>query len=249
MQVGAARTLDAVGRPPRSTWARGPPCRAGGVTPRPLQVGPDREEDRPPLLGRVGDDPLERGREAGHRGRDALASRALRRDRDRLQATAVVAPTGAPDADAVRPARRSRRASIAGPSGRAPGPRTAGSAIPPPVRSRSPTSPTGVPSRRAPGSDAPRLAQADELDAGRAAGPLEPGLQVRIVDRLHRASPCAADPDGEEEDRQLDRAEVEPDEEDGLARDDRLGDQLGRLEGEPLVQSARVTAGVRATSR
>ena len=86
--------------PPRSTWARGsvmPPA----LTPPPLQVGPDREEDRPPLLGGVLDDPLERGREGGHRGRDALSSRAIRRDRDRDQATAVVAPTAPPDAHAV----------------------------------------------------------------------------------------------------------------------------------------------------
>ena len=48
---------------------------------------------------------------------------------------------------------------------------------------------------------------------------------------------------------QLERAEMEPDEEDGLAGHDRLGDELGRVEVEALVDVAGVSAGVRATSR
>ena len=59
-----------------------------------------------------------------------------------------------------------------------------------------------------------------------------------------------ADPEGQEEDRQLDRPEMEPDEEHRLARDDRLGDELRGVEGQALVDvRPGVTTGVRATSR
>ena len=59
-----------------------------------------------------------------------------------------------------------------------------------------------------------------------------------------------ADAEGEEQDRELDRPEVEADEEDRLARDDRLGDHLGRVEREALAPRPRgSTAGLRATSR
>ena len=100
-----------------------------------------------------------------------------------------------------------------------------------------------MPSRSAASELAARLAQADEPDAGDAARPLEVGLQPRIVDRLHRRHGLA-DLEGEEDDRQLDRPEVEPDEEDGLARDDGLGDELRGVEQEPLVDVRRRDARV-----
>ena len=81
---------------------------------------------------------------------------------------------------------------------------------------------------------AARLAQADQPDPGDAPRPLEVGLQSGVVDRLHRRHRLA-DLEGEEDHGQLHRPEVEADEQDGLARDDGLGDQLGRVHLEPLV--------------
>ena len=64
---------------------------------------------------------------------------------------------------------------------------------------------------------AARLAQPDDADADRAARAHEPGLQVRVVDGLHRGDGRPR-PAGEEQRGQLDRAEVEPDEDRRRAR-------------------------------
>ena len=152
---------------------------------RGLQVRPDREEDRPPLLGGVLDEPFEGGGERGHRGRDAFAPGALGRHRRPGRDGRGSARARCAGRSCRRRARRSRRRASRVPSASSPAPRTAGSGC----RRRS-----GRGRRRArPGSRSgarpggpPRLAQADELDAVHAARPLEPGLQAGIVDRLHR---------------------------------------------------------------
>ena len=76
---------------------------------RRLEVGPDREEHRPPLFRRVRDEPLERPRRAAVRRRDPFAAGALGRDGDGLHAPEVAAAAGPPDADDV-----DRRAALDG---------------------------------------------------------------------------------------------------------------------------------------
>ena len=70
--------------------------------------------------------------------------------------------------------------------------------MPPPVRSRSPTSPTGIAVAERVEQLAARLAQPDEPDPGHAARPLEPRLEARVVDRLHRRDGLA-DPERQEQ--------------------------------------------------
>ena len=123
------------------------------------------------------------------RRRPARGACPRRRPGSRRRARVRPAVAGAPDADGVRSA---RRVSIA--EQRRPDRQRRRRAeerdrrVPPPVRSRSPTSPTelAAPQRRASSS---RRASREPDDAGRpsrAACPHEPGLQRRVVDRLHR---------------------------------------------------------------
>ena len=74
----------------------------------------------------------------------------------------------------------------------------------------------------------------DQLDAADTAGPFEPRLEPGIVDRLHRGH-RGPDAEGEEQDREFHRAEVHPDEQDGLAGHDRLGDEFRGIERQSLV--------------
>ena len=87
------------------------------------------------------------------------------------------------------------------------------------------------------------LAQPDEADPRHAARALEVGLQAGVVDRLHRRHRLT-DPEREEHHGHLDRSEMEPDEQHGLARHDGLGDQLGRVERQALVDEGRRDARV-----
>jgi hypothetical protein len=81
----------------------------------------------------------------------------------------------------------------------------------------------------------PRFAQPDEPDPGPAARLLEVGLEPWVVERLHRDDGLT-DAERHEQRRELDRAEVEPDEHRRVARDDRLGQDGRVVEREPLVE-------------
>ncbi len=109
--------------------------------------------------------------------------------------------------------------------------------MPPPVRSRSPTSPTLVPSRRAACSSRRASRSADDAHAGCAAGPHEPVLEAWVVERLHRRD-GATDPAREEQGRQLDRAEVEPDEDRRPSGPERLVHDVRGLDLDQRIEVA-----------
>ena len=199
-----------------------------------LEVRPDREEDRPPLLGGGGHDPLERGREPGHRGRDPFAPRALGRHGHGFQAAAVPADPDAPDADDIQ-----GRAALDGQHGRAE--RQVGRR-PEERDGEAATGQVAIADQAdgravAEGGQelASRLAQADDPHARGTSGPDEPVLEARIVDRLHGCH-GVADPRGEVERGELDRAEMETHEDDRSTGRERLADDVGRLDDEPLGQ-------------
>ena len=181
---------------------------------------------------------LEGRREPGHRGRHPLAAGPLGRDVDRDDLAAEVPGRAASadrqgigrDAGLDGQHRRPHRHRGGRPEERDRGPATGQVAV------------ADEPDRDAVterlGELATGLAQADQADPGHAARPLEIGLQARVVDRLHRRHGLA-DLEGEEDGGQLHRPEMEPDEEDRLARDDGLGDELRGLELETLVDVGR----------
>ena len=88
VQVGAAETL---GHGFAAPSRRPVPVRASGS--RSGQIG---QEDRPPLVRRLGDRFLHRLRDAGHRLGEALPSRAVGREIDPAQLASVVAPARSP---------------------------------------------------------------------------------------------------------------------------------------------------------
>ena len=151
------------------------------------EVRPDREEDRPPLVGRRGDDPLEGARlgleVAGH----ALARGARRRAPGwrRPGRGSGPAPVRRTAVDVDRRARSRRPAARARPAA-APARRRTRPSMPPPVRSRSPTSPTGSPARSA-ASSSRRASRSPTIRT-----PVAPRVRSNqawrpgIVDRLHR---------------------------------------------------------------
>ncbi len=112
--------------------------------------------------------------------------------------------------------------------------------MPPPVRSRSADEPhCGARLER--GEERPaRFAQSDDPDPDRATRPFEPGLEHRVADRLHRRNGLTDATVGEHQGRQLDRPEVEPDEDSRTLRREGRLDQLGRLDREVFVQVAGV---------
>ena len=152
-----------------------------------LEVRPDREEDRPPLVGGVGDEVLERGGEAGHRGRHPFAARPVGGNVDRDDLAAEPAVARPPDGHRVgRDARLDREHGGAH--------RHQGGC--PEERDRRPAAgQVAVPDEADRDAVAERvgelaagLAQADQADPGHAARALE----VRLEPRHRRWSPSAS---------------------------------------------------------
>ena len=217
--TGAGEAAGAECRPGRRGWIGRPSPGS-----RRLEVGPDREEDRPPLVGCVRDELLEGGGQVVHRRHHSLAPRAVDRHVDREDPAAVPATARAahghrigrhPALDGQHRRTHRQRRGVAEQRDR----RSAAGQV----------AVADEPDRDAVAErleERPaRLAEADQANAVPAAGAFVVGLHARVVERLHGRHGLA-DAEGEEQDGELDRPEVEADEEDRLARHDRLGDDL-----------------------
>ena len=198
-------------------------------------------EDREPLLRRRGDVPLEGARLGVEVGGDALAPRALGGERDRLGARVV---------DALRRSRQTPKtcgvtpvssASSAGPAASGDGAPNSSVSIPPPVMSRSPSSPTVSPSRSASlqrplgASTSSISSQPEPLPR-----PDHVRLQLGIGERLggHDGRPARAR--GGDERRQLEPADVHAHEELAAGRRQRAAvDVVRGLDDEPAARGTR----------
>ena len=224
-----------VGAPRRSAWsvmrgarrsgspvARRPRRRVGGWPSgrrRRLEVRPDREEDRPPLLGRVRDEPLEGARP----GRAIVAVTRSRRVPSAGTSTGEDPAAVLADRLARTHGQRiGRHAALDGQHRRAHRQRRRGAE----ERDRRPAA-----GQVAVADEPDRDAVAQRLRAARGApragrragcrprrGSARTRPAARVVERLHRRRRSAPTRNGEEQAGELDRPEVEADEEDRLAR-------------------------------
>ena len=106
-----------------------------------------------------------------------------------------------------------------------------------------------MPFSRRPGELAASLAQPDQPDPGDAPRPLEVGLQSGVVDRLHRGHGLA-DPERRGRSRRSSTdPKWRPTNRTALPGHDGLGDQLGRVDLEPLVDVGGRDRSVRGRPR
>ena len=207
-----------------------------------LEVRPDRGEDRAPLVRGVGDQPLEGRGLGGDRRLDPLAARALGRDRDLVEAAAVRQPARPPDAREV-----DRRAGVdreeRGPD-RDRRRRAEERHLDPAAADVAVGHEPDVLAALQRGRQlAARLAERHDPDAEHGPGPLEPALQLRVAERLHRRDDGpAAGAVGEVEAGHLDRPEVAADEHDRDVAGERGFDALGVLDDDPVLELREVEA-------